>query len=438
MSSRFQGPLRLLVLSMLLLPSAGAQAQNRKLAHLIPTLYGPTGLFVESEALLPSGQTHSAHFNSAFQSEFTQFNVALASQLTAVPLPSPASGFTYSYDEATGTFDRSTTSFGPILAERADTIGKGKFSFGFSFQSFTFDTLEGADLGSLPAVFTHDGAAPGGRADVVSTSNSLDARVGQFTTFLTYGFTETLDLSIGIPLVSTEMTVVSDATVVRLGTSSNPAVHFYGDEDTQYGDARRFVATGSASGIGDIVLRLKKRAYSGSMALAVATDLRLPTGDEENLLGSGAVGIKPFVAMSFAHAVVSPHVNLGYQWNGDSVLAGDVLTGEVGDVPDQLVYAVGVDVSVTERVTAAFDILGLRVFDSPQLSVGTFTGLDAAATQLPDISFETASYNQTTAATGVKVNPGGSFLIDFNLLFKLDDHGLRDRVTPLFGVEYSF
>lgn len=431
-------PKKIVPLVLVLAASVTAQAQSRKLAHLIPTLYGPSGLFVESEALLPSGQTHSAHFNSAFQSEFTQFNIALASQLTAVPLPSPASGFTYSYDEATGTFDRSTTSFGPILAERADTIGQGKFSFGFSFQSFTFDTLEGADLDSLPAVFVHDGASPGGRADVVSTRNSLDARVGQFTTFLTYGFTETFDVSIGIPLVSTEMTVVSDATVVRLGTASNLAVHFYSDDEVKFGDTRQFVASGSASGIGDVVLRLKKRAYSGSVALAVATDVRLPTGDEENLLGSGAMGLKPFVALSFAHARVSPHVNFGYQWNGDSLLAGDVLTGEVGDVPDQLVYVVGADVSVSERVTAAFDILGLRIFDSPQLSVGTFTGLDDAATQLPDISFETASYNQTTAAAGVKFNPGGSFLIDFNLLFKLDDHGLRDRITPLFGVEYSF
>ena len=33
-----------------------------------------------SEAKLPDGSTHSAHFNSAFQTEFTQFNIALASQ----------------------------------------------------------------------------------------------------------------------------------------------------------------------------------------------------------------------------------------------------------------------------------------------------------------------------------------------------------------------
>ena len=35
-------------------------------------------------------------------------NVALTSQLATVPLPSPASGFTYHFDPATGTFVRST------------------------------------------------------------------------------------------------------------------------------------------------------------------------------------------------------------------------------------------------------------------------------------------------------------------------------------------
>ena len=91
---------------------AAAQSSD-KLAFLIPTLYGPTGLVVDSEARLPSGETHSAHFNSAFQAEFTQFNVALASQLAAVPLPSSASGFTYELDPTLGVFQRSTRASAP-------------------------------------------------------------------------------------------------------------------------------------------------------------------------------------------------------------------------------------------------------------------------------------------------------------------------------------
>ena len=62
--------------------------------------------------------------------------MAFVSQLTALPLPSPAAGFTYAFDPATGTFRRTTRSFGPILAERAETIGRGRLSVGFNYQHF--------------------------------------------------------------------------------------------------------------------------------------------------------------------------------------------------------------------------------------------------------------------------------------------------------------
>ncbi len=157
-----------------------------KVAFLITQLYGPKGLIVDSLTTLPSGATHSAHFNSDFQTGFTQFNTALASQIVNVPLPAPASGFTYEFDSTLGVFTRTTQSFGPILAERWETIGGKRFSFGFTFQHFTFDTVEGFDLDSVPAVFTHDGfQLRGGREDLVTTINSISATVNQFTTFLT-------------------------------------------------------------------------------------------------------------------------------------------------------------------------------------------------------------------------------------------------------------
>src|SRR3712207_8095965 len=45
----------------------------------------------------------------------------------------------------------------------------------------------------------------------------------------------------------------------------------------------------------------------------------------------------------------APHLNVAYQWNGDSVLAGNVMTGVKGDMPDQVLYAAGLDVGLTER-----------------------------------------------------------------------------------------
>src|SRR3954452_3647524 len=165
-----------------------AQSRPSTLSTLFEDVFGPNGLVLSSDDVQLDGTNHAAHFNSAFQSDFRLVNIALTSQLTSVPLPSPASGVTYQFDSATGTFVRSTRSFGPILSDRAETIGKGRLAFGFSHQFFSFDHLDGVSLTAVPAVFRHDSfQAGGGRTDVVSTTNTIEATVSQFTGALTYG-----------------------------------------------------------------------------------------------------------------------------------------------------------------------------------------------------------------------------------------------------------
>jgi hypothetical protein len=405
-----------------------------KLSTIFTQIYGPEGLIVDSLRVLPTGQTHSAHFNSAFQAEFTQFGVALTSQIAAVPLPSPASGFTYEFDSNLGVFQRTSQSFGPILAERAETIGGGRFTFGFTFQDFSFDTIEGLSLDNIPAVFTHDSAElRGGREDLVTTLNTVDARVNQFTTFLSYGLTDRLDISVAIPVVSTDLTVISDARVRRIGTN-DPEIHFFREADDSVGDHRTFTAFGSASGIGDLTLRLKGRLGG---ATAFGLDVRVPTGDEENLLGVGAPGVRPFMVLSRSSRAFSPHINLGYQWNGSSVLGGNPATGEASDLPDQGTYVFGADFGVSQRFTLVLDVIGSYLIDAPRLHQETFHALDGTST-FPTVSFETESYNLLSGAVGFKLNVVENLLVDLNLLFNLDDNGLRDQITPLIGFEYAF
>src|SRR5207302_758110 len=118
------------------------------------------------------------------------------------------------------------------------------------------------------------------------------------------------------------------------------------------GNERIFTASGSASGIGDVTLRLKGFAKGGRAgSAAFGLDLRLPTGDAMNLLGTGAAGVQPFAILSTTVDRVSPHVNVAYQWNGSSVLAGNPSTGESANFPDQAIYAAGIDVAANRRLT---------------------------------------------------------------------------------------
>lgn len=424
-------------------PAAAQQNRPATLATLFEDVYGPRGLVLNSDDVQLDGTSHAAHFNSAFQSDFRLMNIALTGQLTTVPLPSPASGFTYRFDAATGTFVRSTRSFGPILADRGETIGRGRIAFGYTYQFFSYDHLDGRSLASVPAVFRHDDSdAGGGRADVVSTVNTIDVSVGQFTGALTYGLADRVDISLAVPVVRTRLALLSNATVHRIGTGGELGTHYFRDEDAMggYGSTRQFFSEGSAAGLGDLLARIKATVLrEGQRALAVGADVRLPTGDEQNLLGSGAAGVRAFAALSAAVGRLAPHANVGYQWNGRSMLARGIREGDRGDLPDWFTFAVGADLLVAPHLSLVMDVFGQRVLDSPRLLTvdDTFTG-PAGSVVLPDMRFATGSFWSTAGGFGLKGNVASRMLVTFNLRFAIADGGLTDRMAPLLGVEWAF
>jgi len=430
----------------LLAVAAPAQAQEpinlsvhvTELSQIFTQLYGPEGLVVNSLTPLETGESHSGHFNSGFESEFSQFGTALTGQIVSLPLPPPASGFTFRFDPGLGVFTRTSNSFGPIMSERYETIGGHKFSFGFAHQRLSFDTIEGLDLGRVPAVFTHDHAELlGGREDVITTVNDIDATVTRSATFFSYGITNSLDVSVVVPYITADIVVTSDATIQRIGTT-DPTTHFFRGLDDKIGNRRIFTAFGSASGLGDLTVRMKQTVgKSTRQGMALGLDLRLPTGDEKSLLGTGAPGVQPFLVWSGNYGVVAPHLNAGYQWNGSSVLGGDPGSGVSADLPDVGTYSAGAAVAIHPRVTAAIDVLGRYVIDSSRLQAQDFQALNSTAV-FPNITFTSGSFNEVSAAAGVKLNLFGRLLLDLNLLMPLNNAGLRDKVSPLVGIEYAF
>jgi hypothetical protein len=430
----------------LLAVAAPAQAQTpinlsvhvTELSQIFTELYGPQGLVVNSLTPLPDGSTHSGHFNSGFESEFSQFGTALTGQIVSLPLPPPASGFTYKFDSGLGVFTRTSNTFGPIMSERYETLGAHRVSVGFAHQRLSFDAIEGLDLDHVPAVFTHDDAEQlGGKEDVVTTVNDIEATVTRSATFFSYGITDGLDISVVVPFITADIVVTSDATIQRLGTT-DPSTHFFRALDDSIGSRRIFTAFGHASGPGDLAIRLKQTiGKSAKQGMALGLDLRLPTGDEKNLLGTGAPGVQPFFVWSANYGTFSPHLNAGYQWNGSSVLGGEPGSGISGDLPDVGTYSAGAVIGIHPRVTAAVDLIGRYVIDSSRLQPQDFHALDGHSV-FPNIAFTSGSFNELSAAAGVKLNLFGRLLLDLNLLMPLDDAGLRDKVSPLIGIEYAF
>src|SRR5215472_1339678 len=151
------------VLVSLLFSSATLCAQSLNLRDLLTDFFKNGITLAEPPAGSPF-PSHAHHFiGDASLIPLTELNNELAAQLSTFPLASSAGGFTYRYDPALGTFTRATDSFGPIYAERADTIGKGKFNFGLNFSHFTFDRIDDLNLpnGGVQIVLKHQALPPG-------------------------------------------------------------------------------------------------------------------------------------------------------------------------------------------------------------------------------------------------------------------------------------
>lgn len=442
------------------------QGHQNEPGCVLPNLFGSGGLTLVNNPRFP----HYAHFTGSAQTTLNQtLSTAIATQLAILPLISPASGFTYKYDSAAGAFTRTTSSFGPIYTERAETIGRAGFSFGVSYQRFRFNSIDGIDMHKIPAVFSHlpntgnGGTAPLYENDVISTTNSINLNMDQTVLYGTVGLTNRIDLSVAIPIVSVRMGATSGANIIRVsglsvtppgGQPLNP--HEF---DTNGSLNNSYSSNGSASGIGDITIRAKAGLLQReAFHVALAVDVRTPTGDARQLLGSGAVGVKPFLIVS-GTGRLSPHLNAGYQWNGKSILAGDV-TGTVFSesaigapqiqngsaakvgLPDQAFYSIGVDYGVTPKLTVAVDYLGQLLIDTPrvfQTSFATANIPGGTGTQiLPTISGGKDTIGLNSGAAGLKYNLFGKLLLTADILFRLDNKGLRQNITPLVALSYAF
>ncbi len=445
------------------------QGHEKEPGCALPNLYGSQGL-----SLFPNpGFPHYAHFIGSAQTTLNQtLSSAIATQLAILPIISPSSGFTYKYDSAAGAFVRTTTSFGPIYAERAETVGRAKVSFGISYQRFRFSNIDGIDLHSVPSVFNHvPDTGPGGapepyEADVIQTTDNVSLNMDQTMLYGTVGITDRVDVSVAIPLVSVRMGVTSNANIIRVsgptftipgvGTFSNP--HQFNSDPNSLTNS--YSSNGSASGIGDVTFRVKGNVWRGnSLAVALAMDVRTPTGSARELLGSGATGIKPFVVISTVGKRFSPHLNVGYQWNGESILAGDVTgttvsedsTGTVvikngpaikNKLPSQLFYTLGADVGATKRLTLSFDYLGQALFNAPRVfrasSITDNVPGGTGSQVLQTISGGKDNVGLNSGAAGLKYNLFGNLLLTADILFRLDNKGLRQDVTPLVALSYAF
>src|SRR4030095_8004886 len=118
---------------------------------------------------------------------------------------------------------------------------------------------------------------------------SLRFRTDTVTLNGTVGITDQFDISAGIPFIR---------------------LNLEGERVDTYRGRQLLQATGSASaaGLGDVMVRARYNVYrSGASGMAVGGEVRLPTGNEEDLLGAGSTSFTPRFIGSFEQDRVGIH-----------------------------------------------------------------------------------------------------------------------------------
>ncbi len=427
---------------------AGAQT----MAELTRTLFTT---FTE-EDLVEGPGPHGEHFklqNNATSAEVVDaFSNLVAANVSSFPLSSTVSGVTF--DFTSGVPVATSTSLGPIFAERASTLGRGRLNIGANVSVLNLTSFRGVPTEDLRFGLTHQDLAGGGMGnqysefDVLNLGLDMDLKANIFAVAATYGVTDVLDVGIAVPFVTVNLDARLNAafdsfTLLRYG---QPLHHF--------GEGRLAASrtlSGSSSGIGDIALRAKYHFYDdGSTQVGAFLDARLPSGDAEQFLGSGETNVRAQALFSWERGDFHPHVNAGFEYRGADSDA------------NELEVIAGFDQKVHGNWTFAADFIGEwevesrgDLIDLPGRTVisGVGGGFDRDPqnpdplneplpsrfekivdhTNIPDIADDFLN-----TSVGFKWAPAEDWVFFGNAIVSMNQGGLRADFVPTFGFSKNF
>lgn len=380
-----------IALNCALATSAAAQGTvDDVIGFLVTNQAVPTGDFQKDQA--------------AAQAARAAISNALLIDLTSVPLASASSGFLYRLNPALGTVERATDSFGGFFIERALTPGPGHASFGVSTTTSSFDQLDGRNLrdGALVTIankFRDEAAA------FDTESLVLRIRSSAMTIYGSVGITNRIEIGAALPLV--KLTLDGQRLNVYRGSTLVQAT----------GNA-------TASGLADVALRGKVNLVATrSGGVAVAGEVRLPTGDATNLLGTGKTSYRLMGIGSLENGPVALHGNA-------SVLTGGI-SSEFG-------FGGAVSVAVDPRVTLSGETLVRRVTELHSLDLVAAPHPTLAGVDTFRLAPMTDPETLAIVVMGVKWNVAHTVVIGGHLNWSLNHRGLTAPLTPTLAFEYAF
>ena len=332
----------------------------------------------------------------------------------ALPVVSASAGVVYSYDPASGAFERETSILGQLFLERGEPLGRNHLSLNVTYQYVEIETFEGKDIDTLEDTrYPIDDPAKDAAGPVTVPRFGVDLETHVATASVTYGLTDDADVNVAIPFVYSEFER-------RVIISSPEGL------DSVDGGA-------SKAGIGDIFLRAKHRLLSEArFKLSGGLVLRIPTGDEEDYQGTGDTELAPMLYASLpswqpsGRLRIEPYLNAGYDFD-----LADLSRSEAR-------WGVGVDLGLRDEVTAAVAVLGRHGVDRiAPAGLFSFRRTDGRSRPLFGLEGDRPDIYDLSVGARWNVYKDTVFVL-LNAIVPLNDDGVRTRVTPLGGIEATF
>ena len=328
----------------------------------------------------------------------------LLSELGTIPVTSSASGFTYRLDSLLGVNVRSSENFGPVFVERSLTAGRGKASMSLTFHRTAFSDLDGRPLldGTLVSTASRlkGAAAP---FDVETVTLRMETRTTLFSANV--GVTDRLDLGMVL-------------TFLRVSLDGSRVDTYHG---TPFVQASGFAI---ASGLGDVIARGKYNVIRrGGSGLAVGAEVKFPTGNTDNLLGTGETTATPRVIASFERGLLGVHGDAG---------------ATVGPRSPEWHYRGAATVAAHPRLTLVGELLGRRPTESVTLGETVSAHPKLVDVETIRLTGVTAPTTRLVVVAAARWNVASTWLLTATLQRPLTTDGLNAGWVPIVALDYSF
>ncbi len=386
-------------------------------------------------------------FESVFRGPAKPLGQALSATVArSLPVISASPGLTFTFDPASGSFERETDLLGQLYLERAQPIGRGKWNVSASYQRVAVDAVQDENLDQLhdsrlPIILPGQNASRGGRLFRFDRY-AVDLVVDEMTFQGTYGITDDLEVNLALPVLFSRLSVGSMGSEFKRNPSDNSLVPIPPEQR-----GTRFEQDIShANGVGDLLLRGKYRFFKNPWgAAAFGLVVRMPTGNEENFQGTGSWELSPLLYLSTHRIPIAGPVSVQAFVNGGLDLVLDDVDVSEGR------FGAGFDVALANRATLSFGFLGREpfhgfasagFFDLPRYNPRNgcpVSSPSCAHPTAPLFGLSSVRPSYYALSIGGRLNLWNDTVFGFaNVLVPLSEQGIHTSPIPLVGLEATF